>query len=92
MHGESDPAGEDQKDPVRFSRIRGVSLDGVCIERSGSEGANQTCRILGRDERHRVDRVDDVSVRGLEVDSRAGGGADGFDIELNPWARGLSWG
>lgn len=80
---------EDQSGQTRFSNIRGVTIADLRIERSATEGGNQTSHIFGRSAEF---AVRDIAVRGLEIDGRAVRSASEMDLEVNEWASGVTWG
>ncbi|TVP75138.1 MAG: hypothetical protein EA353_14505 [Puniceicoccaceae bacterium] len=81
-------AREGQVDQTRFSSIRDIALEDVCIELSGIEGGNQTSHISGRDATFDVCRV---KVRDLAIDGCAVRTPSDMALELNEWVSDLSW-
>lgn len=78
--------GQDQQ--TQFSTIRNVSLENVRIEKSGSEGSNQTSHIMGRPDGF---DVQGVRLRGLEIDGKAVKQPDDMDVEINEWVSGVEF-
>ncbi len=79
---------EDQAGQTLFSKIRGVTIEDLHIERSATEGANQTSHILGRAAEF---DVRDVAIRGLVLDGRPVRSYAEMDLETNQWASNLRW-
>jgi hypothetical protein len=79
---------EDEPGQTRFSSIRKVTLENVRIDRSGSEGANQTSHIMGRAEGF---DVQGVILSKLQIDGRLVKQAADMDLETNEWATGIEY-
>lgn len=79
---------EGYPEQTRFSTIRRITLENVRIEKSGSEGSNQTSHIMGRADGF---NVQGVRLRGLEIDERTVKVATDMDLEINEWVSEVDW-
>lgn len=73
---------EDEAAQTCFSSIRNVTLENVQIDQSGSEGANQTSHIMGRDGHF---DVQGVHIKDLTLDGRPVRAPSEMDVDINPW-------